>query len=172
MKAIRARVDRAHELGLEVVGEMMRLWNPEQLYVRQPEWQELTAPDAEPQPASHKSEWPHVTGCWNSGFGDFCIAETAHFAEVFALDGLSLDGFGCWSTCYCAACRAAYSADTGLAIPYSAPQWGARRGFRPRRRLTNRVRPTATTSSGGSTAMPSSSSAGRGPFARSTPSSP
>ena len=119
--AIRARVEQAQGAGLKVIGEMMRLWNPEVLYVQHPEWQERTAPGAAPRPASQKSEWPPVTGCWNSGFGDFYIAETAHFAEVFGLDGLSLDGFGCWTTCYCPACVESYKADTGLEIPYAAP---------------------------------------------------
>ena len=39
-------------------------------------------------------------------------------AKELDWDGYSLDGFGCWTTCYCPACKKAYKDETGLDIPF------------------------------------------------------
>jgi len=116
--AIRAKVDAAHAKGLKVIGELMRLWDREMLYVKHPEWQELTSPDAKPRGPEMKNEPIPVTGCWNSPYGDFYIKQTVELVKRLGWDGANLDGFGCWTQCYCQFCRESYRRDTGKDIPY------------------------------------------------------
>jgi len=123
--AIRAKVDEAHRLGLKVIGELMRMWHQEMLYVKHPEWQELSKPDRVPRGPEKKKEWPPVTGCWNSPFGDFYIEHSVRLAQALGWDGISLDGFGNWR-CFCPSCRESYKQETGLEIPWedvNDPQW-------------------------------------------------
>ncbi len=117
--AIRKRVDDAHAKGLKVIGELMRMWDPETLNVKHPDWQELPYPGAKPvTPAQAKKMPLPVTGCWNSPYGDFYIKQTIELVKQLGWDGANLDGFGCWTQCYCKYCREAYKHDTGKDIPY------------------------------------------------------
>nr|CAA9276770.1 hypothetical protein AVDCRST_MAG63-3344 [uncultured Armatimonadetes bacterium] len=123
---IRAQVDEAHRRGMKVVGELMRMWHPQMLYVEHPEWQERNAPDAAPRGPERAKEWPPVTGCWNSPFGDFYIRQCVELLQRLGWDGYSLDGFGCWTTCYCPFCRASYREAAGEDIPFhGGPDKGA-----------------------------------------------
>ena len=115
-EAIRKRVDEAHGLGLKVIGELVRMWHQKALYIEHPDWQELPLPDSQPKGPEHYKDWPPVTGCWNSPFGEFYIQQNLELARRLKWDGHSLDGFGCWR-CYCPACRSSYEEDTGKQIP-------------------------------------------------------
>lgn len=116
-EAIRARVDAAHRAGIKVAGELIRMWHPEMLYVQHPEWQELPSPDAKPRGPERKKEWPPVTGCWNSPYGEFFIRQNVELARRLKWDAHNLDGFGCWTHCFCPACRESYRGDMGKEIP-------------------------------------------------------
>ena len=111
-----------HALGVKVIGESMRFWNTRVLMIEHPEWQELNLPSAKPAVLGNKplAEFGMVTGCWNSGFGDLFIDGMVKLAKRLDWDGYNLDGMGCWTTCDCPACRAAYKHDTGREIPYRA----------------------------------------------------
>lgn len=98
--AIRAKVDAAHKKGLKVIGELIRMWDPEMLCAHHPEWQELKSPDAKPRGPEHKKEWSPVTGCWNSGYGDHYIRQCVELTKQLSWDGANLGGFGCWTQCY------------------------------------------------------------------------
>jgi len=115
---IRSSVQQAHALGIKVIGELMRMWHPQLLYIEHPEWQELSSPEAKPDGPEHVKNWPPVTGCWNSPFGDFYIRQCVEFIKQFDWDGYNLDGWGCWTTCYCRSCRESYLQETGNDIPY------------------------------------------------------
>lgn len=118
---IRGKVEAAHAKGLRVIGELMRMWHPDVLHLEHPEWQELTSPDARPRGAEWLRKEPlPVTGCWNSPFGEFYIRQGVRLARELKWDGANLDGFGCWTTCYCPACRSSYREETGKDIPYRA----------------------------------------------------
>ena len=56
-------------------------------------------------------EWPPVHGCWNSPYGDYYIRQCVELATRLKWDGYNLDGFGCWSQCFCPACQSSYAAD-------------------------------------------------------------
>jgi hypothetical protein len=115
----RKTVNLAQAKGFKVVSPQMRMWNNKVLLEEHPEWQELTSPAAKPlsPPEKKFTDWPPLTGCWNSPFGDLAIRASATLAKRLDVDGISLDGFGCWTRCYCAACREAYKQDTGKEIP-------------------------------------------------------
>src|SRR5690606_28359879 len=115
LNQMRSNVDRAHAAGVRVVGESMRFWNNQLLLIDHPEWQELTAPDAKPHTLDTKklTDFPPVTGCWNSPFGDKFIEAMVKLAQRLDWDGYNLDGWGCWTTCYCRFCREAYKQETG-----------------------------------------------------------
>ena len=114
-------VAEAHAKGLKVIGELMRMWDRRQLYINHPDWQELPYPDAKPRTAEDmKKDVIPVTGCWNSPYGDFYIKSTVELVKQLGWDGANLDGFGCWTQCYCKYCREAYKKDTGKDIPFKA----------------------------------------------------
>ena len=115
--AIRKKVDEAHSKGLKVMGELIRMWHPRMLCLDHPDWQELHAPDAKPISAEHLKDWPPVTGCWNGPFGEFFIQQSVQLAHRLKWDGYNLDGFGCWTHCFCPACQKAYRADFGKDVP-------------------------------------------------------
>ena len=97
----------------------MRFWNNRVLLLEHPEWQELAAPDGKPVrlPERKMTDFTPVTGCWNSPFGELFIVGLTKIAKRLDWDGYNLDGFGCWTTCYCPACRQSYRQDTGKEIP-------------------------------------------------------
>jgi hypothetical protein len=125
VKSIRARVQKAHNLGLKVVGELMRMWHPEMLQLLHPEWQELRSPDQKPVKSESyeqavKGQNP-VTGCWISPFGEFYIQQAAQLVKQLDWDGASLDGFGSGTVCYCKFCQEAFENDMGKPIPRPPP---------------------------------------------------
>ena len=58
-----------------------------------------------------------VLGCWNSPYGDWFIKSQVELVKRLDWDGYNMDGFGCWSHCFCPYCRAAYRKDRGRTFP-------------------------------------------------------
>jgi len=106
------------------IGSYVRMWHPQMLYLEHPDWQELTSPDAKPFGPEHVKDWPPVTGCWNSPFGDFYIRQCVELTKQLGWDGYTLDGWGCWTRCYCPYCRESYRQDNGREIPFRKSQNG------------------------------------------------
>jgi hypothetical protein len=116
LQELRARVDLAHARGALVLGEVIRMHMTPWLQEEHPEWQVVNSPGEKPVSVEEMKK-RHVLGCWNSGYGDFWIKSQLVLAKRLGWDGYNMDGFGCWSHCFCPACRASYLKDTGKEIP-------------------------------------------------------
>lgn len=113
---LRARVDAAHAQGAKVLGEAIRFYMSPWMQEDHPDWQVLNSPDAKPISVAELAD-QHVLGCWNSPYGQWFIKSQVELARRLDWDGYNLDGFGCWSHCFCSHCQAAYQRDAGRAIP-------------------------------------------------------
>ena len=118
LKKLRARVDLAHARGAKVVGEVIRMHMTPWLQREHPDWQVLNSPGEKPI-APEDVPKKRVLGCWNSPYGDFFIKTQVELVKRLDWDGYNMDGFGCWSHCFCRYCRESYKADTGREIPTS-----------------------------------------------------
>jgi len=81
-----------------------------------PDWQVVNSPGEKPI-SVEQLKTSAVLGCWNSPYGDWFIKSQVALAKRLNWDGYNMDGFGCWSQCFCPYCEAAYKHDTGKAIP-------------------------------------------------------
>lgn len=116
LEELRARVDAAHAKGLKVLGEVIRFNMTPWIQAEHPDWQEITSPGGKPISVD-ELKTNHVLGCWNSPYGDWFIKSQVELVKRLDWDGYNMDGFGCWTHCFCPYCRAAYKADTGRDIP-------------------------------------------------------
>ena len=66
---------------------------------------------------SRSSKTCTCSGCWNSPYGDWFIKSQVELVKRLDWDGYNMDGFGCWSQCFCPSCVGSYKADTGKEIP-------------------------------------------------------
>jgi hypothetical protein len=115
---LRARVDAAHAHGAKVLGEVIRFNMTPWLQAEHPEWQDISSPGGKPITVE-QLKTSHVLGCWNSPYGDWFIKSQVALVKRLDWDGYNMDGFGCWSHCFCPSCTAAYRTDTGREIPAS-----------------------------------------------------
>ncbi len=113
---LRARVDRAHSTGARVLGEVIRFYMTPWIQAEHPEWQDLSSPGAKPISVAQLKDM-HVLGCWNSPYGDWFIKSQVELVKRLDWDGYNMDGFGCWSQCFCPSCVGSYKSDTGKDIP-------------------------------------------------------
>ena len=81
-----------------------------------PDWQDINSPGGKPITVE-QLKTSHVLGCWNSPYGDWFIKSQVELVKRLDWDGYNMDGFGCWSQCFCPSCTAAYCADSGREIP-------------------------------------------------------
>jgi hypothetical protein len=118
LRAIRDRVDRAHARRAKVLGEAIRFYMTPWIQAEHPDWQVVNSPGEKPiTPEQLKDN--AVLGCWNSPYGDWFIRSQVELVKRLDWDGYNLDGFGCWSQCFCPYCRAAYRQESGREIPTS-----------------------------------------------------
>ena len=113
---MRGRVNSAHAKGAKVVGEVIRFWVTPRIQAEHPDWMEINSPGVRP-PLADPQKNIRVTACWNSPFGDLFIQSQVALVKRLDWDGYNLDGFGCWTHCFCPYCTAAYRKDTGKDIP-------------------------------------------------------
>jgi hypothetical protein len=113
---LRARVDAAHAKGAKVLGEVIRFNMTPWIQAEHPEWQDINSPGGKPITVE-QLKTSHVLGCWNSPYGEWFIKSQVELVKRLDWDGYNMDGFGCWSQCFCPSCTVAYRADTGLEIP-------------------------------------------------------
>ncbi len=116
LNELRARVDKAHANGARVLGEVIRFYMTPWIQAEHPEWQDVNSPGAKPITVAQLKDM-HVLGCWNSPYGDWFIKSQVELVKRLDWDGYNMDGFGCWSQCFCPACVRAYKSDTGKEIP-------------------------------------------------------
>src|SRR4051794_36516162 len=116
LKEIRARVDAAHARGAKVLGEVIRFYMTPWIQAEHPDWQDISSPGGKPITVEQLKQ-SAVLGCWNSPYGDWFIKSQVALIKRFDWDGYNMDGFGCWSHCFCPHCEAAYKKDTGRPIP-------------------------------------------------------
>jgi hypothetical protein len=119
LKQLRARVDAAHAKHAKVLGEVIRFYMTPWIQAEHPDWQDLSSPGAKPISVEQLKE-SAVLGCWNSPYGDWFIKSQVELVKRLDWDGYNMDGFGCWSHCFCPHCRSAYKTDTGKDIPVSS----------------------------------------------------
>ena len=86
------------------------------LQAEHPDWQDINSPGGKPITVE-QLKTNHVLGCWNSPYGDWFIKSQVELVKRLDWDGYNMDGFGCWSQCFCPSCTAAYRADSGREIP-------------------------------------------------------
>ena len=113
---LRARVDTAHAKGAKVLGEVIRFYMTPWIQAEHPDWQDINSPGGKPITVAQLKDM-HVLGCWNSPYGDWFIKSQVELVKRLDWDGYNMDGFGCWSQCFCPSCAAAYRSDTGKEIP-------------------------------------------------------
>jgi len=118
LREIRARVDRAHRGGAKVVGEAIRFYMTPWIQAEHPDWQDINSPGGKPITVEQLKQ-DAVLGCWNSPYGDWFIRSQVELVKRLDWDGYNLDGFGCWSHCFCPYCRTAYREEAGREIPAS-----------------------------------------------------
>jgi len=106
LNELRARVDRAHAHGAKVLGEVIRFYMTPWIQAEHPDWQDLNSPGARPITLAQLKD-SGVLGCWNSPYGDWFIKSQVELLKRLDWDGYNMDGFGCWSQCFCPYCRAA-----------------------------------------------------------------
>ncbi len=116
LRALRARVDRAHAKGAKVLGEVIRFYMSPWIQAEHPEWQEINSPGGKPISVAELKDM-HVLGCWNSPYGEWFIKSQVELVKQLDWDGYNMDGFGCWAQCFCPACVGSYRKDTGKEIP-------------------------------------------------------
>jgi len=119
LKQLRARVDAAHAKKAKVLGEVIRFYMTPWLQAEHPDWQEINSVGAKPITVEQLKE-NAVLGCWNSPYGDWFIKSQVDLVKRLDWDGYNMDGFGCWSHCFCPFCQAAYRKDTNKEIPVSS----------------------------------------------------
>ena len=117
MERMQRNVREVHARGGKVLGEVIRMNMVPWVQAEHPEWQDMPQPGGTPIKPEELSK-THVLGCWNSPYGDFFIRSQVAMLKTFDFDGYNLDGFGCWSQCYCPSCRESYKKDTGGEIPH------------------------------------------------------
>jgi uncharacterized membrane protein len=113
---MKRNVKEVHARGGKVLGEAIRMNMVPWVQAEHPEWQDMPQPGGTPIKPDELAR-THVLGCWNSPYGDFFIRSQVAMLKAFDFDGYNLDGFGCWSQCYCPACKKSYKEDTGCEIP-------------------------------------------------------
>lgn len=118
LKELRANVDAAHAKGAKVLGEVIRFNMTPWLQAEHPDWQDISSPGGKPI-SVEELKTNHVLGCWNSPYGDWFIKSQVELVKLLDWDGYNMDGFGCWSHCFCPYCEASYKKDTGKPIPAS-----------------------------------------------------
>ncbi len=125
-EGMKRNVNEVHARGGKVLGEAIRMNMVPWVLAEHPEWQDMPQPGGTPIKPEELAK-THVLGCWNSPYGDFFIRSQVALLKTFDFDGYNLDGFGCWSQCYCPACKRAYQEDAGCEIPLGAdvnnPKW-------------------------------------------------
>jgi hypothetical protein len=99
-----------------VVGEVIRFNMTPWIQAGHPDWQVINSPGGKPI-SVEELKTNHVLGCWNSPYGDWFIKSQVELVKQLDWDGYNMDGFGCWSQCFCPSCTAAYRADSGREIP-------------------------------------------------------
>ncbi len=118
LRAIRSRVDRAHARGAKVLGEAIRFYMTPWIQAEHPDWQVINSPGGKPITVEQLQR-DAVLGCWNSPYGEWFIRSQVELVKRLDWDGYNLDGFGCWSQCFCPHCCAAYRQDLDREIPAS-----------------------------------------------------
>ena len=104
--------------GAKVMGEAIRFYMTPWIQAEHPDWQDISSPGGKPITVEQlKSN--AVLGCWNSPYGGWFIKSQVELVKRLDWDGYNLDGFGCWSHCFCPHCRAAYQQDEKREIPAS-----------------------------------------------------
>ena len=129
-----------------MLGEVIRFYMTPWIQAEHPDWQDINSPGGKPITVEQLKD-SAVLGCWNSPYGDWFIKSQVELVKRLDWDGYNMDGFGCWSQCFCPSCRASYQKRHGQ----GDPGHGRRQRFRR----------SAATSSGGSIATRISSSGGR-----------
>ena len=123
---MKRNVREVHARGGKVLGEVIRMNMVPWAQRDHPGWQDMPQPGGKPIKPEELAK-NHVLGCWNSPYGDFFIRSQVEMLKQFDLDGYNLDGFGCWSQCYCPSCKSSYQEDTGREIPagldVNNPKW-------------------------------------------------
>jgi len=123
---MKRNVKEVHARGGKVLSEVIRMNMVPWVQAEHPEWQDMPQPGGTPIKPEELAK-THVLGCWNSPYGDFFIRSQVALLRTFDFDGYNLDGFGCWSQCYCPSCKRAYQEDAGREIPLGAdvnnPKW-------------------------------------------------
>jgi hypothetical protein len=119
LERMKRNVKEVHERGGKVLSEVIRMNMVPWVQAEHPEWQDLNQPGGKPLKPEELAK-SNVLGCWNSPYGDFFIRSQIALLKTFDFDGYNLDGFGCWSQCYCPACKRSYKEDTGGEIPVGA----------------------------------------------------
>ena len=119
LERMKQNVKEVHKHGGKVLGEAIRMNMVPWVQAEHPEWQDINQPDGKPLKPEELAK-SNVLGCWNSPYGDFFIRSQVALLKTFDFDGYNLDGFGCWSQCYCPACKRSYKEDTGGEIPVGA----------------------------------------------------
>ena len=117
MERMKRNVREVHARKGKVLGEAIRMNMTPWVQAEHPQWQDLPQPGGKPIKPEELAK-NHVLGCWNSPYGDFFIRSQVALLKTFDFDGYNLDGFGCWSQCYCPSCKQAYKSDTGRDIPH------------------------------------------------------
>jgi hypothetical protein len=116
LRELRSRVDAAHARGVKVLGEVIRFYLTPWIQAEHPDWQEIVSPGGKPIAVEELKQNP-VLGCWNSPYGDWFIHSQVELVRRLDWDGYNMDGFGCWTHCFCPSCLAAYRKDAGRDIP-------------------------------------------------------
>jgi Trehalose utilisation len=119
LERMKRNVKEVHERGGKVLSEVIRMNMVPWVQAEHPEWQDLNQPGGKPLKPEELAK-SNVLGCWNSPYGDFFIRSQIALLKMFDFDGYNLDGFGCWSQCYCPACKRSYKEDAGGEIPVGA----------------------------------------------------
>ena len=119
LQELRARVDQAHARGARVLGEVIRFYMTPWIQAEHPDWQDISSPGGKPISVAQLKD-SAVLGCWNSPYGDWFIHSQVELVKRLDWDGYNMDGFGCWSHCFCPSCQAAYRKDMGKDIPASS----------------------------------------------------
>ena len=99
-----------------MLSEVIRMNMVPWVQAEHPEWQDMNQPGGKPLKPEELAK-SYVLGCSKSPYGDFFIRSQVALLKTFDYDGYNLDGFGCWSQCYCPACKQSYKEDTGGEIP-------------------------------------------------------
>lgn len=116
LNELKGRVQLAHARHAKVLGEVIRFYMSPWIQQKHPDWQVVNSPGEKPITVE-QLKTSAVLGCWNSPYGDWFIKSQVALVKRIDWDGYNMDGFGCWSQCFCPYCEASYRADTGKDIP-------------------------------------------------------